>query len=94
VPLWFVIILVVYGFMSVLTIGAYVRDKRAAGRGGWRVSERTLHLLELCGGWPGALLASRTIRHKTSKSSYRLAFAAIIVLHLAAWMAGAWLLLG
>ena len=62
-------------------------DKGRARRGGWRVSERTLHTMELCGGWLGSLIARRVLRHKSRKSSYRLAAGAIAALHVAAWVA-------
>jgi uncharacterized membrane protein YsdA (DUF1294 family) len=61
-------------------------DKRRATRGAWRVSERTLHTLELCGGWAGSLIARRLLRHKTRKGSYRVMAAAIALLHAAAWV--------
>ena len=53
--------------MSLLTLVVYAWDKRQAIRGGWRVPEARLHLLELCGGWPGALVARQWLRHKTQK---------------------------
>ena len=40
------------GVMSLITLGVYAHDQRRARRGGWRVPERTLHTLELLGGWP------------------------------------------
>ena len=66
-------------------------DKRRAVRGGSRVPEKTLHVLELCGGWPGAFLAQKAFRHKTQKRSFRIVYWAIVALHLAAW--GGWLYL-
>lgn len=42
--------------------------------GSWRVPENTLHLLALLGGWPGALYAQQTLRHKTQKTSFRIVF--------------------
>lgn len=74
-----------YVVASLITFVVYGFDKRRAGRGGRRVSERTLHLLELVGGWPGALVAGRMFHHKTAKTSYRVVRGAIVVLHLAAW---------
>lgn len=62
-------------------------DKRRAQRGGWRVSERTLHTLELCGGWLGSLIARRALRHKTRKASYRVKAGLIAVAHAALWLA-------
>ena len=52
-----------YAIVSLITYGMYAFDKRRAVRGGRRVPERTLHLFELAGGWPGALVAARTFRH-------------------------------
>ncbi len=71
-----------YGVMSVVAFIAYAWDKRAAQRGGPRTPEVTLHLLELLGGWPGALFAQRLIRHKNAKVGYQLVFWAIVLLHL------------
>nr|WP_255558288.1 DUF1294 domain-containing protein [Zhongshania aquimaris] len=50
----------------------YAKDKKAAMTGAWRVPENTLHLLALCGGWPGALYAQQRLRHKTQKTSFRI----------------------
>ncbi|HSH15989.1 MAG TPA: DUF1294 domain-containing protein [Verrucomicrobiae bacterium] len=46
-----------------------------------RVSEANLHLLELLGGWPAALLAQRRLRHKCSKGSYQFMFWLIVLGH-------------
>jgi uncharacterized membrane protein YsdA (DUF1294 family) len=72
--------------MSVLTFIAYGWDKRRASLGQWRIKEHTLHLFELLGGWPGALVAQRVFHHKWHKTPYMIAFWAIVVLHLAAWI--------
>ncbi|MBM4013938.1 MAG: DUF1294 domain-containing protein [Planctomycetes bacterium] len=79
------VILAAYAVASVATLAAWSLDKRRARRGGRRISERTLHLLSLFGGWPGALLGSRLFRHKTQKLSFRSAQWLIIGLHAAAW---------
>lgn len=60
--------------LSVIAFGAYAADKAAARAGRRRTPESTLHLLALAGGWPGALLAQRTFRHKTTKPSFRIEF--------------------
>ena len=65
--------------ISALTYWVYARDKRRAEAGEWRVPEVRLHLLELLGGWPGALLAQRRLRHKCSKGSYQFVFWLIVV---------------
>jgi len=60
-------------------------DKRQAIKDRWRVPEKRLHLIELLGGWPGSWLAQRLFRHKTVKSSYRIIFGLIVLVHLSAW---------
>ena len=84
--LWWPLALIL--LMSLLTVLAYAWDKRRAIRGGWRIPESRLHLLELLGGWPGALVARHWLRHKTQKGSYRLVFWFIVLLHLSLW--GLW----
>jgi len=49
------------------------------------VSERTLHLFELAGGWPGALIGQQLFRHKRSKGSYMRVFWVIVLLHAGGW---------
>jgi uncharacterized membrane protein YsdA (DUF1294 family)/cold shock CspA family protein len=66
--------------MSAVTYGLYAHDKARARTSGWRVPESTLHLVELLGGWPGALLAQRRLRHKCSKDSYQFVFWCIVAL--------------
>ncbi|MEQ8771010.1 MAG: DUF1294 domain-containing protein [Phycisphaerales bacterium] len=88
-PAFLLIVLCVYALVSGVTFIAYALDKHAAGRGARRTPERTLHLMELAGGWPGAFLAQRTLRHKTRKTSYQVVFWAIVVLHAGGWVA-AW----
>jgi uncharacterized membrane protein YsdA (DUF1294 family)/cold shock CspA family protein len=73
----------VYLGASILSYWAYAADKSAARRGQWRISENTLHLLSLAGGWPGALLAQWGLRHKTSKASFQAVFWLTVVLNVA-----------
>jgi uncharacterized membrane protein YsdA (DUF1294 family) len=69
-----------YGaLLSALTYWAYAVDKRRAEAREWRVPEARLHLLELLGGWPGAFLAQRRLRHKCSKGSYQAVFWLIVL---------------
>jgi uncharacterized membrane protein YsdA (DUF1294 family) len=85
-------VLAIYGVASVATFVVYALDKRAARRARWRVPERTLHLFELLGGWPGAMVAQKTLRHKTVDASFRLVFWIIVALHVVGWAALAWVL--
>jgi uncharacterized membrane protein YsdA (DUF1294 family) len=78
-----------YALASLATFVAFALDKRAASLGGWRTPERTLHVLEAIGGWPGAVAAMLLIRHKNRKLGYLLLTTGIIGIHVAVW---AWLL--
>ncbi len=88
---WLIVMAVVYGLMSVLTFIEFAIDKRAARRGKRRIPEKRLHLLEFMGGWPGAFLAQRFLRHKSAKRSYRAVLWGIVAIHVLAWFALGWL---
>ncbi len=77
--------LAIYAAMSLLTIRAYSRDKRAARLGTWRTPERRLHIFEMLGGWPGALLAQLCYRHKSRKIKYQIIFWMIVASHGVLW---------
>jgi uncharacterized membrane protein YsdA (DUF1294 family)/cold shock CspA family protein len=84
--------LILYPMMSLLTFALYVRDKSCAKSGDRRISERTLHLCEFAGGWLGGFIAQRKLRHKNIKTSYQVAFWAIVALHITFW--ADWLFFG
>jgi uncharacterized membrane protein YsdA (DUF1294 family)/cold shock CspA family protein len=70
-PSW---IILLYLGSSVITFIAYALDKSATKQNRWRTKESTLHLFGLVGGWPGALLAQRTLRHKSKKDEFQSVF--------------------
>jgi uncharacterized membrane protein YsdA (DUF1294 family) len=72
-----------YACVSIVCFTAYALDKRAARTGRRRTPERTLLLLGLMGGWPGAFLAQRTLRHKSSKRAFQMKFWLTVVLNIA-----------
>ena len=65
-------VLIGYLILSTITYFIYAWDKASARAGRWRTSEGTLQLLALAGGWPGALIAQQTLRHKSKKASFRI----------------------
>ena len=69
-------------FINLATYATFAYDKRAAGRGDWRISENTLLTMALVGGSPGALLARRRLRHKTRKQPFSAALYLIVGVHL------------
>lgn len=88
-------LLVAYALLiNLVTFTAYGLDKRAARRERRRAPERTLHLLALAGGSPGAFAAQRVFRHKTAKTSFQLRFLGIAFLQVLALAALAYLWLG
>ena len=68
------IYLLVTFVVSLATFFVYGWDKRQAVRNAQRVPEKTLHLLAVFGGWPGALLAQHFFRHKNRKASFQMVF--------------------
>ncbi len=75
-------LLSLYGIASLLTFSIYAVDKAAAKKGAWRIKESTLHLWSFIGGWPGALVAQKTLRHKTRKQPFRFIFWVTVVLNI------------
>jgi uncharacterized membrane protein YsdA (DUF1294 family) len=72
---------VAYLVTSTVCFVVYAIDKVAAVRGGWRVSESTLILLGLAGGWPGAILAQQVLRHKNRKAAFLAVFWGSVLLN-------------
>lgn len=72
----------VVAVMSLIAFVVYGWDKRRARMDGWRVPEKTLHLLALLGGWPGALAGQKVFRHKTQKVRFQMVFWSIVALHI------------
>lgn len=78
-----------YGINSIMTFFVYGYDKRGENPKVWRIRERSLHSLELLGGWPGAYLGSRQYGHKTSwkrKWKFKSIRLSIVLVHGLVWM--------
>lgn len=67
-------LVLLYLVTSFITFTVYAFDKAKAKRNAWRTPESTLHLLALVGGWPGAIIAQQTLRHKSQKQKFRMVF--------------------
>lgn len=76
---------------AALGAGSLTVDKSAtqAGRNRSHTPENHLHLVDLLGGWPGALIAQQHFRHKMVKRLFRFTFWLTVAVDLAAC---AWLL--
>jgi len=70
-----------YLVISLFTFILYAIDKSAAKKGSWRTQESTLHLFSLAGGWPGAMIAQKTLRHKSIKQPFRAVFWVTVMLN-------------
>lgn len=75
-------VVVIYLVISVITFLAYASDKSKAQQGRWRTQEKTLHLLALMGGWPGAAIAQQVLRHKSKKIKFRITFWFTVVVNI------------
>ncbi|MBU2710793.1 DUF1294 domain-containing protein [Zooshikella sp. WH53] len=73
---------ILYGIISLVTFFIYKVDKSAAEKGRWRISENTLHLLSVLGGWPGAMLGQQVFNHKTKKTSFQVIFWLSVLLNI------------
>jgi uncharacterized membrane protein YsdA (DUF1294 family) len=78
IPIW---VAGIYLLASIVCFSVYAVDKSAAGTARRRVPERTLLTLGVIGGWPGAIIAQQTLRHKTQKASFRKAFWGTVVVN-------------
>jgi uncharacterized membrane protein YsdA (DUF1294 family) len=72
-----------YAVLSLACFIAYAVDKAAARARRQRTPERTLLLLGLAGGWPGAVLAQQWLRHKSAKTAFQVRFWATVAVNCA-----------
>lgn len=67
--------------LSAVTWGFFLYDKRQAGLQNRRIRESTLLTLTLLGGWAGAFLAQRWLRHKSQEVTFQITAWCGLVLH-------------
>ena len=75
------LVLASYITLSSIAFILYAVDKSAAKRNAQRIPEKSLHLVSLLGGWPGAILAQKICRHKTKKQPFRFIFWLTVILN-------------
>jgi len=68
--------------IGLITYLLYAKDKSAAINDTWRISENTLHLFSLLGGWTGALIAQDRLKHKSKKRSFQIVFLFTILINI------------
>ena len=78
-----------YAIASLIAFVTYGIDKSKSMRKTRRIPESTLHVMELLGGWPGALVAQNVFKHKRRKTSFMVLFWMIVIAHIAMW--GYWI---
>lgn len=66
---------------SIVTFAVYGLDKGSAKLNAWRVSESTLHLMSLLGGFGGAALGLIVWRHKFRKGAFIVVILLSALLH-------------
>lgn len=71
---------IIIGLAAVNIVAAAVTatDKICARQGAWRVPERVLWTLAVCGGAVGMLLTMRTVRHKTKHRRFMIGLPLLI----------------
>lgn len=80
---------VFYLAISMVTYIVYAFDKHAMLVGGWRIPEISFHILNLFGGWVGALFAQSFMHHKYHDLGFKFLFWSTLVLNI---MLFCWLL--
>jgi uncharacterized membrane protein YsdA (DUF1294 family) len=82
---WLPVALTLYYFiLSGFTFLIYGLDKLLALNEKRRVREKTLLVLALIGGWPGAYVGQQVFRHKISKQIFRRTFFLLVFINLIA----------
>ena len=77
------VLLLYFLFINILVFIFAGYDKYQARKNNRRVPEKTLFLMALTGGSPGLLTAMLLFRHKTSKTSFIVKFAVILLIQVA-----------
>lgn len=80
----FFILACLFAALSAVTAAVTVADKIKAKKGSYRISEKALIILALCGGSIAEYLTMRLIRHKTLHKKFMIGLPMIIIFQLIA----------
>jgi Predicted membrane protein len=69
--------------INLLSFILIVADKHRAKQAKWRISERTLLLVDFFGGSLGGLIAMLLVRHKTQKPKFMITVPLFLILQIA-----------
>lgn len=75
------LVIILFAAINVFTFLLMGYDKRQAVAEKWRVSEKTLLALAICGGAIGEVLGGKFFHHKTRKPIFRIAWPIAIVIN-------------
>ena len=85
--IWIPLILAVI-IMNLVSFCLMGYDKRCARRQKWRVPEKRLFLVTACFGGLGGVLGMKVFHHKTKHWYFRVVFPVLLILQIAALVAG------
>ena len=85
--IWIPLILAVIS-MNLVSFCLMGYDKRCARRQKWRVPEKRLFLVTACFGGLGGVLGMKVFHHKTKHWYFRVFFPVLLILQIAALVAG------
>ena len=73
------VVLIYMAVMSIIAFAVFGLDKYKARHNRWRIRERTLFLLALLGGAPGAYLGMKVFHHKTLHKNFKIGIPLIML---------------
>ena len=73
------VVLIYMAVMSIITFAVFGLDKYKARHNRWRIREKTLFLLALLGGAPGAYLGMNVFHHKTLHKNFKIGIPLIML---------------
>lgn len=86
------LIFIWYIIISIVSFVVYYLDKVAAENDERRTPEKTLHLIDVLGGWIGASFAHKFLNHKATKAEFRVVFYITIIVNIIGLIAIGYLL--